>query len=434
MKTNRTSEKGQAIVFLVIGLIVFLGFVGLAIDGGRAYSDRRYAQNAADAAALAAAGTIALELENRVVTYGAFDCNSANVIAAEGIGISAAITRAAANEYTITGPTSDWNGVELDCGERDYGYIDKLITVTVRIEDTTETAFAHLLFPNALEIRTEAVAWVRPPMPLVYGNAVVALNPAECSGGSNGSGFDGDVDLTVVGGGIWSNGCLFGNGGPVVSVEPPEAGTHYQYTKQGGIGGTFIPTPETTTITLPPDMWAVPAPDCTGRTFTADEIEDLASPNSGSPTDGLHGLYCLEPGTGDIRVNSSSPKTYFVGYEVTIYVSGNNQDIVLTGGKVVLSPPLSDASGDEGIPGLTIYIDPSATGSDLEITGNNESSLSGTILVPGGTVDIGGTADFAAFESQVIGWNVTLHGNGQGNVVFNENQQYRKPASIELAR
>ncbi len=46
------SEKGQAIVFLVLGLVVFLGFVALAIDGGMALADRRHSQNSADASSL----------------------------------------------------------------------------------------------------------------------------------------------------------------------------------------------------------------------------------------------------------------------------------------------------------------------------------------------------------------------------------------------
>ncbi len=61
------SEKGQAIVYLVIGLVVFLGFVALAIDGGMVLADRRDAQNATDASALAgaSAGGAAIGKRNR---------------------------------------------------------------------------------------------------------------------------------------------------------------------------------------------------------------------------------------------------------------------------------------------------------------------------------------------------------------------------------
>ena len=54
------SEKGQAIVYLVIGMVVFLGFVALAIDGGMALADRRRSQNGADAASLAGGAAASL--------------------------------------------------------------------------------------------------------------------------------------------------------------------------------------------------------------------------------------------------------------------------------------------------------------------------------------------------------------------------------------
>ena len=49
------SEKGQALILIAFGIVALIGFTALAIDGGRVFSDRRNAQNAADTAALAAA-------------------------------------------------------------------------------------------------------------------------------------------------------------------------------------------------------------------------------------------------------------------------------------------------------------------------------------------------------------------------------------------
>ena len=57
--TKYSSERGQVLVLLVLALVGLLGFTALAIDGGMVYSDRRTAQNAADAAALAGAGAAA---------------------------------------------------------------------------------------------------------------------------------------------------------------------------------------------------------------------------------------------------------------------------------------------------------------------------------------------------------------------------------------
>jgi uncharacterized membrane protein len=49
------NERGQAIVILALAMAALLLFASLAIDGGNAYVERRRAQNAADAAALAGA-------------------------------------------------------------------------------------------------------------------------------------------------------------------------------------------------------------------------------------------------------------------------------------------------------------------------------------------------------------------------------------------
>src|SRR3990170_8853939 len=48
-------EKGQMLILFVLALAVLLGFVAMVIDVGLAFQERRNAQNAADAAALAGA-------------------------------------------------------------------------------------------------------------------------------------------------------------------------------------------------------------------------------------------------------------------------------------------------------------------------------------------------------------------------------------------
>src|SRR5512135_2047716 len=55
MNKHRNTEKGQAIVLFVLGIVALLGFTALAIDGSTLYTEHRNAQNAADAAALAGA-------------------------------------------------------------------------------------------------------------------------------------------------------------------------------------------------------------------------------------------------------------------------------------------------------------------------------------------------------------------------------------------
>jgi hypothetical protein len=51
-------QDGQALVLVSLWLTVLLGFAAIAVDVGRFYSERRFLQNAADAAALAAANAL----------------------------------------------------------------------------------------------------------------------------------------------------------------------------------------------------------------------------------------------------------------------------------------------------------------------------------------------------------------------------------------
>src|SRR5438093_9632387 len=51
---QRKLQEGQAIVLIALLILVLFGMLGLAIDSGRGYVDRRDQQTAVDAAALAA--------------------------------------------------------------------------------------------------------------------------------------------------------------------------------------------------------------------------------------------------------------------------------------------------------------------------------------------------------------------------------------------
>jgi len=53
-----SSERGQTIIIFVLGMLIVIGFIALVIDGGNLYWQRRMAQNAADAGALAGAAVL----------------------------------------------------------------------------------------------------------------------------------------------------------------------------------------------------------------------------------------------------------------------------------------------------------------------------------------------------------------------------------------
>jgi Flp pilus assembly protein TadG len=95
-RNRRRDERGAMLVVTALSLVALLGFAGLVIDGGRAYSDHRQVQNSADAAALAGASrlntiihtagadasVIRTEVQNSITangTNGAFSCDLVDV-------------------------------------------------------------------------------------------------------------------------------------------------------------------------------------------------------------------------------------------------------------------------------------------------------------------------------------------------------------------
>ena len=52
---HRQAESGQVIVIFALALVVIVAMVGLVLDGGSTFAQRRTQQNAADLAALAGA-------------------------------------------------------------------------------------------------------------------------------------------------------------------------------------------------------------------------------------------------------------------------------------------------------------------------------------------------------------------------------------------
>jgi hypothetical protein len=80
-RNPRDGERGQALVIFFVALTAIIGAVGLVLDGGDAFAQRRSEQNAADLAALAAA-------------------NHYLVVGDKSASTTTAVTSAAGNGYT----------------------------------------------------------------------------------------------------------------------------------------------------------------------------------------------------------------------------------------------------------------------------------------------------------------------------------------------
>jgi hypothetical protein len=436
IKRNPT-EEGQVMAFLAICFVVIIGAAALALDGGMLYSDRRHAQNAADASSLAGGSGAAYFMRTQNVNYNAFICGTSGTINTQNAAETASINSAVLNDYVIDNDISDKHGVTVTCEITDLGsYEDKHIDVTTHITRDTSTNFAHLIYDGPLRNQVEAVTRVYPPAPLAFGKAIIALNASACSGNSNGVIFSGSSTTTVTGGGVWSNGCLTGNG------------TSFNVTvNNGGVGfagsstGTLTninPAPQHIPQPLPDYSTAVSEPDCTG-------LSPRVVPHSGPAT--------LEPGMYDeIKWTggalSLNPGLYCVTGSQGISINGGELDgngvtlFLMTGGVTIngnvtpvdLRAPEETPDPSPAIPGILIYLANGNT-KTVSITGNSTSFYLGTVYAPDGDLYFSGSSGTnPTFNTQLIGNNVEVSGGAVIDINFHDDENFEKPPYMDMLK
>jgi len=199
---SKQMQRGQAIVIVALMILVLFGFVGLAIDSGRAYLDRRHLQAAADAAALAAAYTYmntsdysqseqkaAETYAGNEALYGALSCS--------GLGTLAATC-------TFGDP---------------WGQTLTIVVINKAIAGVSFAVTATHSIPVAImqvlgsgpSINVSAAATAVARRAGTNGAAIQTLAPAGCGGnGGQSLTFQGS-SKTYVTGDIWSNGSVFDN-------------------------------------------------------------------------------------------------------------------------------------------------------------------------------------------------------------------------------
>ena len=445
MKMKRyDSEKGQALILLVLAFTVLLGFTALAIDGGMVYANRRHAQNAADAASLAGAGAAALILENNYVNYDDWSCSDPRVISAQQDATSGArvvaINSAASNDYTIDTNVSDKNGVQTTCGVTNNGtFVDKYIDVRVIITTDTKTAFAQFVYKGPLRNTVEAVTRIRPQAPLAFGNAIVALSDI-CQGGTGGVNFVGTSGSNVTGGGIFSNACVTANGDASISVDPGDtvtcvgAGCATKWSPASG------PTPQVGPGTLPDEYTDFLPPDCSslsnkgshngGGTIDPGKYSQIRVNSNGDHLVLNPGLYCISNG---LVMNGGS----IIGNDVTFYVTGG--DFNVSGSNFVnLSAPSTDDCTTPVCPpavgGLLLYMAEGNNGV-ISLLGSAQNGYLGLVYAPDGTINLAGTADeVSEVSAQLVAKTINIQGTAELIIRFDNETVYQLPAMVELSR
>lgn len=439
---RKKQESGQIIVLLAISLLVLIIVSALAVDGGMIYSERRFAQNAADAASLAGGGAVLNNMEEltggvRNVTYSTFTCSNTLINLAK----DNAIFVAGNNNFSIPYLGKIINGTEHPetnpaTGQKynlntNHGVViicdstKRKIDTQVRISSSISTAFAHLIFSDELITTNEAVTTSEPRRNVALGNGIVSLSD-KCKNNTDGMEFTGTGIVNVIGGGVHSNSCLTANGN--VNVIAPVGGINLNDPTATLNGGATLVPSATGGVTrlLIPD---IDIPTCSSAgSIVGNQYKKGNYPSGIKITTGTWtfepGIYCLD---GNLEITGGKVTGYgvtFVMNQGNVRITGN-ADVILTA---------SYGTGTDA-DGLLFYMVPSNSGL-IYLVGTNRSRFTGTVFAPSGNIEAGGTSDGVSldldgcsatdscvagnFNVQLIGWYVKVVGTSEIDVIYDE--------------
>ena len=217
MRSKLLKERGQALIIIAFAIIGLVGMVGLAIDGGSKFSDRRHAQNAADTAALAAAlakvdALIAGVSDKSPTTNAVTTCPPPSGVQASPVCDAlqlAGLDRADSNGY---GNNLTSNTVKI-YSPPISGYYSTIVNsdeyVQVIIDSNVNTTFSRVFGFNQFKNHVEAVSLAKPGYNLAEGAMIISYDPdPNCSVGGTGGysvSVNGSSTVNLIGGGIFLN-------------------------------------------------------------------------------------------------------------------------------------------------------------------------------------------------------------------------------------
>ena len=430
-QTIKKKEHGQAIILIALAMVVLLGFTALAIDGGMLYSDRRHAQNAADAAALSGALQKANNQSNDVIL-------NAIYASASGNGYSGSQVSGA-----VSGPFQD-------------PISGKYYLVTAEITATTKANFAQFVYKGPLQNHVKAVARVFVSQPAMPGYAIVAMGDCTSEGGHlamiNGGGNSGSVETYQ--GGIFLNAPE--NAANRCSIDPPSAtyapgiiahdGAHIASVGSVDYAGQpkVLPNPIDINLNMneriSDPLADLAEPQCThkgsvsGGVFSPGTYGRAGEPDI-KPGTYLPGIYCIY---GDVHISGSG---VIQGDGVVFYFVNGGLNYTGNAGMTISAPNASNCLGTEGDPtasctykGIAVFMARSNT-STFEVRGNGGDAVHGLIYGLNATVQARGggvTPDETSVVGQIIAKRVYGDGNGSFDVTYNENSTFIKKPSISL--
>jgi Flp pilus assembly protein TadG len=407
MRKSRHARRGTVAVLAALGLIGVLGFAALSLDGALLHQDRRSAQAAADAAALAAAGNLFLNYR----ANGGQDPS--------GAASKEAFAAAAANGFTNDGVTST---VTVNIPPLTGDHVGQVGYVEVIVQQFQQRAFSAIWDSTPVTVKSRAVArgmWV----PL--NNGIIVLDPTSSGSLSSNGGSSVTTNARIIVDSNSPSATVITGGGALTAPEFDITGTPGWSTSGGGtITGTIlsgqVPTPD--------PLAYLPEPD--KSTLTVQSTKTVKLQNQGSLS--------LQPGVyqGGINVTGGSltlaPGIYYMdgggfGFSGTGNLTANgvmivnnpqsNADVIsITGTGAINISPMSSGLYQ----GISFWQTRSSSNT-LTVSGGGSGSISGTFYAQHGILKVSGGGG-SSVGSQYISWDVTLSGNGAFNINWDPTQ------------
>lgn len=397
LRCYRVSQerRGTVLVKLAILLPVLMGFMGLTIDGGMMLSSRRQAQNAADAAALAAAQDL-MKGHSHSTAMG-----SANRYIQQVNGLPNATSLVEGTTFNIP-PTSG-----PFAGNNDY--------VAVIVEAPYPSFFMQVLTGESQPtITARAVAtWAGDPV--AWG--LIALDRHE----DRALRMTGSGTVEVVGGSIYVNSdsnrafSLVGSGNAIADsfeiVGDVRAVGSAELHGTVNNGASPVADPLLSLPEPDPGDYIVRAGDDTRFTGSSSHTILPGVYEGGIKLTGSGSLF-LQPGIyimkgGGFEVTGSGSVT---GNGVMIYnMSGGDPDeFKLTGsGSITLTPPTSGPYEN-----ISVFQERSMT-DEMTITGSGNLDITGVVYTAGASLKLTGSGSTDVYGGAVIANTIRVTGSGR---------------------
>jgi hypothetical protein len=410
-------ESGQAIVIIALVMIVLLGMLGLAIDGGGLFFLQRDAQNATDAAVLSASYAICTKGSPQAAGLATMAQNGFN-----NNGVS--------NKVDIIYPPT----APAIAGNRNY--------VEVRLKAFKPAYFIQLVYSKPLQVDTYAVGNCIPPFDASSVGGLWA-GSRTCENGMDWSGSDGQIT-----GSIFSNyevkiDNVTVHSGEIAAVDNEiQIPNPSKVTLDPGVTTATNVAPQADPLSLPIDLYApggdvaVMVPPGYYHAIPSKESTDFSngkwSPNKGT----IEGLYYVD-GEVDvgIGVTVGVKGVTIVSPTGAINFSARNYDE----NKPVEYYDIVDNMTAKGVryPGIIFYTNKVPSDSDpKKACGENGIVLSGSSIkihgiayAPYTGVNVSGSNLF--FNGSIIA-NVINYSGSKGDFRYDESLLPPRPPSIQM--